>query len=69
MNGYILVWTERKSDWIPNSDKIKDHYMFCEDKKYADKEYKKLLDLDNLYSASICTVVESTDYSKSKEVK
>jgi len=68
-DGFILVWCETDDDWFPNSDRVKDHYMFCEDKKDADKEYKRLLDLDNLYSLSMCAVVKSTCYAKSREVK
>ena len=68
-DGFILVWTETDDDWFPNSDRVKNHYMFCEDKKDADKEYKRLLDLNNLYSLSMCAVIKSTDYDKSREVK
>ena len=68
-DGFILVWSETNDGWFRDGDNIKDHYMFCEDKKDADKEYKRLLDLNNLYSLSMCAVVKSTDYDKSRQVQ
>ena len=65
-NGFLLVWSI-KNDWR-KSEGITDHYAFCVERDEATKEYNKLLEKDNLYSASICAVVESTDYATSKQI-
>jgi len=41
---------------------ITDHYEVFENMKDAKEEYKKILDYDDLYTASITQVLESTDY-------
>ena len=61
-HNYLLVWSEKNTDWYLGGEKLTDHYSHHETKKQAQKAYKRLLDIDSVYSASICAVVESTDY-------
>ncbi len=62
-NGFILVWTEKEKDWNAGGEKLTDHYSYYATKKNANTAYKRLLDIEDVYSASICNIVESTDYT------
>ena len=65
----LLVWCTRRDD---RNDEVQDHYVSFGDynnrneaaKLWQDAhvEYQKLLELDQMYSANICLVLESTDY-------
>jgi hypothetical protein len=60
MRKYLVVYsTIDKSTEITD---ITDHYEVFENMKDAKEEYKKILDYDDLYTASITQVLESTDY-------
>ena len=63
-SGFILVWTEKEKNYHTGSEKLTDHYEYYATKKNANTAYKRLLDIDDVYSASICNVVESTDYEE-----
>ena len=57
--GYLLVWCEDPEDW---NGKQTDHYEHYHTKNDVNKAYKRLLDMDNIYSASVCSIIDSTDY-------
>ena len=59
--GYLLVWCKKDKDWGWNK-KLTDHYQYYATKNNVNKAYKKLLNMDNIYSASVCTIINSTDY-------
>ena len=65
-NGFLLVWSIKNDS--RKGEGITDHYAFCIDRDEASKEFNKLLEKDNTYTASICAVVESTDYATSKQI-
>jgi hypothetical protein len=58
--GYLLVWCKKDKDW--GNKKFTDHYHYYATKNNVNKAYKKLLDMDNIYSASVCSIINSTDY-------
>ena len=58
--GYLLVWCKKDKDW--GNKKLTDHYQYYATKNNVNKAYKKLLDMDNIYSASVCSILNSTDY-------
>ena len=60
----IVVWTKKL---LPNRFKATptdytDHWAFFDNHKEAKKHYDYLIGLDSTWTASICSVVESTDY-------
>tara|TARA_R100001086_G_scaffold224434_1_gene142419 strand:- start:268 stop:453 length:186 start_codon:yes stop_codon:yes gene_type:complete len=57
--GYLLVWCKDSEEW---NGKQTDHYEHYRTKNNVMKAYKKLLDMDNIYSASVCSIIDSTDY-------
>lgn len=57
--GYLLVWCADSEEW---NGKQTDHYEHYRTKNNVMKAYKKLLDMDNIYSASVCSIIDSTDY-------
>ena len=60
MRKYLVVYsTIDKSTEITD---ITDHYEVFKNMKDAKEEYKKILDYNDLYTASITQVLESTDY-------
>lgn len=52
---YILAYT------IKHDGKYLDRYCVFEDLEDARTEYKDLLELDNLYTASLSKAIEGTD--------
>ena len=54
----MTVWTDYTDDLTT------DEWMVHETLAEARKHYGQLLEADDLHSASICAVVESTDYPK-----
>ena len=57
----LLVWTKQRN--------IKhDYYEAIESLSEAKERYDELIKFDDTYSASICSIIESTDYDF-KEVK
>jgi hypothetical protein len=47
---------------------LDDGWWTCETMQEAEKHYAELLKSHYLHSASICSVVKSTDYSPTKEL-
>ncbi len=62
MNTFLVVYATKNEDWFEGSERITDHYSHYERFERAKEEYDSLLEMDNLYSASITVVLESTDY-------
>jgi len=60
--GYVVVWCERGKFANKDDDQLTDHYKYYTTKKNAQKVYNKLIKLNSVYSASICSIIESTDY-------
>ncbi len=61
MKKYIVVY----SIWTKLGDideACEDHYEVFHNIKDAKEKYKQVLDYDDLYTASITQVLESTDY-------
>jgi hypothetical protein len=56
----IVVWTKKVLS-NPKSD-YTDHWAFFDNLKEAKKHYDYLIGLTSTWTASICSVVESTDY-------
>lgn len=54
---FLLVWTETVNDY----GDCEDHWIAYETYEDAAESYEKLL-TTGVYSASVCTVVVSTDY-------
>jgi hypothetical protein len=59
--SYILTWVD--------STDMSDHFTHFESPDDAHKSFQELLSDDGIYSASICAVMYSTDYDRSKELK
>ena len=59
--SYILAWVD-KTD-------MSDHFTHFDSPVDAHKFFHDLLSDDGTYSASICAVMYSTDYDRSKEIK
>ena len=55
----IVCWTQGVD---LRMSPMQDHYETFETLWLAQQRYKELIDLDDTYSASICGVIESTDY-------
>lgn len=62
MSGTVLLAWSVQTVWTEGRPELKDHWAVYEDLKDAEAQYKKLLELPHLYSASICGVIKSTDY-------
>lgn len=58
---YIVCWVHTTP-----ANKQKDHYQpfidYNDNYSAAKKFYNSLLERDNVYSANLCEIVESTDY-------
>ena len=58
---FLVVWTERHE--AENGNAVyEDHWLAYDTYADAAENYDKLLEQEEVYSASVCTVVESTDY-------
>jgi len=55
----IVVWTKNVNY---SQIQLTDHWAFFDNLEEAKKHYDYLIGLDSTWSASICSVVESTDY-------
>jgi hypothetical protein len=62
--GYLVVWCEKCKKL---SDKLTDHYRYYATEKNAQKVYDKLIKLNSVYSASVCSIIKSTDYPTETE--
>ncbi len=65
--GYLVVWCEKDKDWVAGSEKLTDHYKYYATEKNAQKVYNKLIKLSSVYSANVCSILESTDYTNEGE--
>jgi hypothetical protein len=71
-NEYMVVWSIKKSNMgILAGDEfdLESDYRPCQDIVEARKEYDALLERDDLYSASIVAVIDSTDYDTHPDVR
>lgn len=65
---YIVVYSVRQDR--PDGSFFEDSdWSTFEKLEEAQKEYEALLDLDEIYTASICGVIKSTDYSPAENNK
>ena len=64
----LLVWTVYDNKSSEDVTQTQDHYEAFESLAEAKKRYEYLISLDDTYSASICSIIESTDYDL-KEVE
>ena len=69
MNDYLVVYTT-KNEFYQNENDTTDHYeAFLDDKEEAEKRYKEVLKMDNLWSASLCVPIQSDQYETSTDYK
>jgi|TARA_R100000455_G_C6234222_1_gene94944 hypothetical protein len=69
MADYLLVYTT-KNKFYQNESDTTDHYeAFLDDKEEAEKRYKEVLKMDNLWSASLCVPIQSDQYETSTDYK
>ena len=69
MTDYLVVYT-KKNEFYQNNNDTTDHYeAFLDDKKEAEKRYKEVLKMDNLWSASLCVPIQSDQYETSTDYK
>tara|TARA_R100000781_G_scaffold86479_1_gene53243 strand:+ start:85 stop:510 length:426 start_codon:yes stop_codon:yes gene_type:complete len=69
MTDYLVVYT-KKNEFYQNNNDTTDHYeAFLEDKEEAEKRYKEVLKMDNLWSASLCVPIQSDQYETSTDYK
>ena len=67
MTDYLVVYTT-KNEFYQNNNDTTDHYeAFLEDKEEAEKRYKEVLKMDNLWSASLCVPIQSDQYETSTD--
>ena len=59
---FLLVWTEIQESGESSEPCHEDHWFAYESYVECAEHYDKLLNLDEVYSASICTIIKSTDY-------
>lgn len=58
---FLVVWTECH-EGHEGVAQYEDHWLAYDTYVEATENYDKLLEMEEVYSASICTVIESTDY-------
>jgi hypothetical protein len=60
---YLVAWSVRVGIMEDGGARLVDHWKPCEERAEAEAFYRDLLASDvNVYVASVCAVVESTDY-------
>lgn len=68
MSKVLLVWSTYSDPKCSElSWSVQDHWSVHESLSEAREEYQLLLKLPNLHSASVCGVIQSTDYSAMPE--
>ena len=68
MSRVLLVWsTYTHPEDTDLSWSVQDHWTVHESLSEAQEEYWRLMKLSNLHSASVCGVIQSTDYSAMPE--
>ena len=69
MSDYLVVYTT-KNEFYQNENDTTDYYeAFLDDKEEAEKRYKEVLKMDNLWSASLCVPIQSDQYETSTDYK
>jgi len=69
MTDYLVVYTT-KNEFYQNENDTTDHYeAFLDNKEEAEKRYKEVLKMDNLWSASLCVPIQSDQYETSTDYK
>jgi hypothetical protein len=71
-NEYMVVWSIKKSNMgILAGDEfdLESDYVPCQTIEEARREYGALLKRDDLYSASIVAVIDSTDYDTHPDLR
>lgn len=58
---FLVVWTECH-EGKNGKAMYEDHWLAYDTYAEGAENYDKLLEMEEVYSASICTVIESTDY-------
>ena len=58
---FLVVWTECH-EGVEGRAMYEDHWLAYDTYVEAAENYDKLLEMEEVYSASVCTVIESTDY-------
>tara|TARA_Y100001951_G_scaffold69136_1_gene56053 strand:- start:337 stop:555 length:219 start_codon:yes stop_codon:yes gene_type:complete len=61
----IVLWTKHLRD----SSEYTDHWIFFDSLEEAQKYYDYLIGLDTTWTASICSVIESTDYKQNINIE
>ena len=61
----IVLWTKHLRD----STEYTDHWIFFDSLEEAQKYYDYLIGLDTTWTASICSVIESTDYKQNINIE
>lgn len=67
MSRVLLVWSTYIHPDPEVNDNVEDHWTVYESLSEAQEEYWRLMNLHNLHSASVCGVIQSTDYSAMPE--
>lgn len=58
---FLVVWTECH-EGPKGKAMYEDHWLPYDTYQEAASNYDKLLEMEEVYSASVCTIIESTDY-------
>ena len=58
---FLMVWTECH-EGEDGEVQYEDHWLPYDTYQEAVRNYDKLVDMEEVYSASICQIIESTDY-------
>lgn len=67
MSRVLLVWSTYVHPDPEVNDNVEDHWTVYESLSEAQEEYWRLMNLPSLHSASVCGVIQSTDYSAMPE--
>lgn len=62
MSRVLLVWSTYVHPDPEVNDSVEDHWSAHESLSEAREEYSLLMKLPSLHSASVCGVIQSTDY-------
>lgn len=67
MSKVLLVWSTYIHPDPEVNDNVEDRWTVHESLTEAQEEYWRLMKLPSLHSASVCGVIQSTDYSAMPE--
>ena len=65
----LLVWATYRTIDRDDADGVDDHWMVFDSVEEALFEYNLIAKDRDVYSASVCGVIKSTDYSPTMEVQ